>query len=780
MDFERIPHELRAYRQFCLWKYEEAINGKPTKVPYASTGYPLSVTDSSQWCSFEEALSVVHHADGIGFVLSPNDPYTFIDLDEPKQPNGDPLPPDEYEARMEKQRLIYSEFNSYSELSPSGKGLHIIVKGKVEAGRRRDNVEVYSDMRFMTMTGNVFNDAPIMDRQETLKILWEQMGKGRAANLYYAGLEKAQYTNDQVLAMAASASNAEKFHDLYTLGHWHKYYPSQSEADFALIDILAFYSKNRAQVQNLFLSSMLGQRDKSRVQYRVNRLLDRCFDNLLPPVDLEGLRNQVNEAIERQKKQTRTSIQIDEEKAYQNLPDPEEFPEDLDSIYVPPKGLLGEIAEYIYAQAPLPVPEIALAGAIGLMSGIIGKAYNVSATGLNQYTLVLAATGTGKESAAQGIAKLMTEVTKSCPSAGDFVGASSIASPQALTKALQDNPCFVSIVGEFGLHLQQMASPAAPAHMQGVKSMLLDLYNKSGEGAKLGKLIYSDREKNTAVVSAPSFSMLGESAPEPFYEALDESMISGGLLPRFTIIEYKGDRVKRNKGAALAKPSNDLVRNLATLCSSSLNLINQRKVVQVQYTEEAEKLLDAIDDDCAKRVMGAIELKRQLWTRVHLKVLRLAAMVAVGVNPYQPTIDADAVLWARRIIYESTIGLNRRFESGEVGVNNEENKQIKTLSRVINKYLTDEWESVRKIIDPKFQNLHKERVIPYAYLQRSCSNSPAFKNDRLGATTALKRTLSILQARGDLQQMGRAELHTKFGTSSECYVVSSPMAFGLA
>jgi len=53
---------------------------------------------------------------------------------------------------------------------------------------------------------------------------------------------------------------------------------------------------------------------------------------------------------------------------------------------------LGEIAHFIYNAAPRQVEEVAIAGAIGLLSGICGRSYNVSGTGLNQYILLLAKT----------------------------------------------------------------------------------------------------------------------------------------------------------------------------------------------------------------------------------------------------------------------------------------------------------------------------------------------------------------------------------------------------
>jgi hypothetical protein len=112
------------------------------------------------------------------------------------------------------------------------------------------------------------------------------------------------------------------------------------------------------------------------------------------------------------------------------------------SPYSIPPGLLGEIARFIHDAAPRPVPEIALAASIGLMAGICGRAYNISNTGLNQYVLLLAPTGTGKEAMASGISRLMSAVVtkESTKAAMDFIGPGDIASGQALLKYLRFCP----------------------------------------------------------------------------------------------------------------------------------------------------------------------------------------------------------------------------------------------------------------------------------------------------------------------------------------------------
>jgi putative DNA primase/helicase len=145
VKLEGIPEELRVRPQWVVWK---AVGDKPDKVPYsARTGRRASSTDLLTWSTFEEALEASENGDyaGLGFVFSSADPYTGIDLDDCVDENG--------EIALWALEIV-RYFDSYTELSATGSGLHIIVRGDVP-NRRKDEVEVYSLKRFFTVTGHV-------------------------------------------------------------------------------------------------------------------------------------------------------------------------------------------------------------------------------------------------------------------------------------------------------------------------------------------------------------------------------------------------------------------------------------------------------------------------------------------------------------------------------------------------------------------------------------------------------------------------------------------------
>jgi putative DNA primase/helicase len=150
---ENIPEQLTERPQWVCWRLEMR-GGKPTKVPYiAGTNSRASSTDLLTWSSFEYALAAYEAGeppyDGIGFVFCSADPLAGIDLDGCRDPETGEVAP-------WAQKIVADASEGYVEASPSGTGVHIIVKGRVrDGGLRRGPVEMYSRDRFFTITGAV-------------------------------------------------------------------------------------------------------------------------------------------------------------------------------------------------------------------------------------------------------------------------------------------------------------------------------------------------------------------------------------------------------------------------------------------------------------------------------------------------------------------------------------------------------------------------------------------------------------------------------------------------
>lgn len=806
-----IPQELRDLKQWILWRYEDKGGKKPTKVPYTITHNLASVTNPNDWSTFNEAFNVFQFGnyDGVGFVFCDADPYTFIDLDDCSTlANGDPNP--NYQADMERQLKIYKEFNSYSEVSPSGKGLHIIVKGKLPQGRRRSFIELYSNQRYATMTGNVYNDVAIADRNQILNELFKQMGGGSNVT-YHTGDAPQTLEDAKIIEQASEASNGDKFQKLYN-GEWNDFYSSQSEADFALIDIVAFYTQNREQIARLFRASALGKRKKADRKDYVEWMINKSFDRIPPNIDFDGFRIALEEKIaERNAIDNAKSAVDNDNTAASGNGSPSAF--DADSLgsnpsaatndgpvaqrselvahnglvagsnpagttILPPPGLMGEIAQFIYTAAPRPVPEIALAAAIGLMAGVCGRAYNVSGTGLNQYVLLLANTGTGKEAMASGIDKIVNAVSMQVPVASEFIGPSEIASGQALVKFLANkSQSFVSVLGEFGIRLQAMSDPRANGAEKTLKRMMLDLYNKSGHGQVARPSIYADSEKNTNLITSPSFSILAESTPETFYSALTEEMIADGLLPRFMLVEYNGPRPKLNESHMYAQPPMMLIDKVASLMANAKTVMANRRVTDVNINDDAQKLLNKFNELADSKINTTDkEVVRQLWNRAHIKALKISALIAVGVNPFNPMVLPEYVVWAKDLITHDIKSLSAKFERGEIGRNTDEIKQVSDMKKAIGVYIKGDWDKVKSYVSD--QRMHSQKVIPHSYLNKRLSAMASYKNDnRAKASILINNVVKIMIDGGSLIEVSKKQLMDKFGTTMRAFVVSDVKEF---
>jgi putative DNA primase/helicase len=151
---DNVPEELAERPQWVCWRFEER-DGKRTKVPYSPiTHRRASTTDLMSWGTFPQAVDACEPArcDGVGFVFSSADPFTGIDLDNCRDPKSGNIAPWARE-------ILGRVRGGYAEVSPSGRGIHIITRGSVRnGGRRRGPIEMYSRDRFFTVTGQVLAD----------------------------------------------------------------------------------------------------------------------------------------------------------------------------------------------------------------------------------------------------------------------------------------------------------------------------------------------------------------------------------------------------------------------------------------------------------------------------------------------------------------------------------------------------------------------------------------------------------------------------------------------
>ncbi|ELY72164.1 hypothetical protein C488_15382 [Natrinema pellirubrum DSM 15624] len=229
--------------------------------------------------SIETALEYADSgdADGVGFVFTDDDPIVGVDLDDCRNPETrdiDDLAVD-----------IIERLDSYTEISPSGTGFHVLIEGELPDGRnRRGSIELYDTARFFTVTGDTLEESPsrVARRQDALEAIHREYVKDSesdgASESGYRGVTDEQASTDtagdvdvdledeELLEKARNASNGEKFERLWrgsTAG-----YESQSEADMALCCLLAFWTGgDHTRMDRLFRQSGLLREKWDDVHY---------------------------------------------------------------------------------------------------------------------------------------------------------------------------------------------------------------------------------------------------------------------------------------------------------------------------------------------------------------------------------------------------------------------------------------------------------------------------------------------------------------------------------
>jgi hypothetical protein len=264
-------------RQWLCWRSEER-NGKPTKIPYSPlTGQRASSTTPGTWAGYEEAVRACkeHGYGGIGFVFTSEDDLCGVDLDGCLNADTGEIEP--------WARIIIEELDSYTEISPSGTGVHVLVRATLPEGRnRKGRFETYDRDRYFTVTGKHLAGTPqtIEGRQEELRavvgrVFGEESTNGHAKPVAATELVDNGLSDSEVIQKALAASNGARFSRLWngdTSG-----YGSHSEADLALCGMLAFWTGGDAsRIDSLFRQSGLYRKKWERKDYR-NRTITEAL-----------------------------------------------------------------------------------------------------------------------------------------------------------------------------------------------------------------------------------------------------------------------------------------------------------------------------------------------------------------------------------------------------------------------------------------------------------------------------------------------------------------------
>ena len=241
--------ELKSMPIWFHWHWEQDKSGRQTKVPHAAKGGATGTSDdwSHTWVAYEEALSLKEeqHASGLGFKVP--DGYFFLDADH-------------YELEDPFMKLLLERFDSYTERSVSGGGIHIYGKcdraklpfvtdkkgkekldGAFYVKNPGNRLELYIGgltNRFAVFTGNVVWEQPLKECTNAVLTTLDKNMRRSEKKKYNESRDGDKVTFDLICNLRKQ-KNGDKFRKLFEEGDITDY-GSHSEADAALCALIAF------------------------------------------------------------------------------------------------------------------------------------------------------------------------------------------------------------------------------------------------------------------------------------------------------------------------------------------------------------------------------------------------------------------------------------------------------------------------------------------------------------------------------------------------------------
>jgi hypothetical protein len=766
--YSDIPEEIRQYNQWINWRYE-TVNGKQTKIPIRPMdGRKASVTEPRDWGTFDQAVLSAQRCNGIGFVFTKSDPFAGIDIDcketgQSIHAIADP---------------ILRKYQSYAEISPSGIGVHIIVKGILAGnGRRRNGIEIYDNARFFTFTGNVIYHAPATSRQAELVSHWQSIGgddsERNTGNEISQGTDTQFYSDAECITHAEAATNGDKFRRLYS-GNWQQDYPSQSEADFALINILCFYSRNIIQTIRLFRASGLGQRDKARRGDYVHRMARRAFDRMPRVITLNGQAGQPwfdAFYIEPWPNKPASAAALPPyvpPAAVEPVVSLSLIPSRLPQI----PGLVGRLMAHCWHQSTYPIKEVALASALSTMSLFCSRTHRFGTRGLTLYLLLIAKTSVGKGFAYKAQNSIRNALIKrfSDPTGGPQYKArlefienmikAKIASGSGLAQQLLKAPSTLAQLDEFVVTMKRMSAFGANTNDISIKEELLSLTDAASPGAVYREKMYSERNSNRKPITVQSacLTILATGTPKDFYGDLSNENLEGGFIPRFTLLDYDGTLPTKNENEI-----NDIDRSLMDEITSYFNRMFEtsnvltgdiNQYIDIKPDAEASAVLSKWERFCEQQVRLAHKgdlPTAGIWSRAQMHVAQIAGLISVGVNPHAPIMTAEHVNIALAIVSPGIEKITGKVVSGEIGGDDVRGAaEIRAFCRRVKSEGIDWFAAYAPRIN---RDVFSQGYIQASILKWYVSKRAPFRSHRLGSIKAFDDALASMVRDGEFERV---------------------------
>lgn len=576
-----IPPELLDLRQWLAWYYDH----DGCKIPVGTSN------DPETWRMYSELKGSMR-----AFVITADDPYTGIDLDDCITDEG----------FTDKANEVLEQFRglAYAEVSPSGTGIKLLTRAVKPEGSGCSVggwLECYDHTRFWTVTGNVIEG-------------FETIGEGQPEVDWLCGKyltpekPKPKFVAPAKTISTPLAERARAYVDAAELpreggrnnsafrlaGHLKAivgdYGDRLSEDD--VMDFLRSWNsrlgdplpdKEIEQVARSAMNNGTPREDKPATAYEQVDILDINWDELNATIDSDD--------------------DIDDEQFCQKL--------------IPSSGLMRMVFDFYGQQAYRRSVVMGLAVSVALCQTIFGRKVR-SHTDLrtNDYNLILATTGSGKEACEATITKILDAADPGCR----HMIPPDVQSGNGLMRAVASSPCAIWVCDEFGKILQAVLDKKGNQHIKNIGHHLLKLYGKSN--GTYGGAAHSDGIRNRIV--QPHLCVLGLSTGSTVFESIATEQVADGLIGRIAFWPVQ-DRPDPRDDMTISEPGEKLVEVVKDWLGfepGAANLIPTPETVKM--SSEALRRWQVHSKQINERMKSESEMRAAVWSRVAARTMKLA------------------------------------------------------------------------------------------------------------------------------------------------------------
>ena len=642
--------ELMRIPRWVLWRREPGPDGKDTKIPYsAHTGRKASVTAPRDWSPYVVADDADRKAEGtprafsgLGIVLVADDDLVGVDLDHcvTEGELGELV----IEPWAEK---IVGQLATYCELSPSGTGLRLFVRGALDPGHqfKHGGIEFYSEARYLTVTFQHLEGTPttIRTAEELARIHAEHLPKRTITAQPPVGRVHAvplvEGSDRALMAQALTDPHTGRKLGALIAGQWREQgYPSASEADVAICRYLGRVCNfDPERIDTLYRldarSDRLKKWDKGKagITYgeRTIRFVCESREESAPAAPTAEPTPQATPKAERKRREPEPEAAP----SVSDTVEPEPEPDAAATPYTftpafPPEHFVSQVVAYISARtdAALEYAELGAHVLLAAASPRIKAELNFYPNGLgtNLYALMLGESSISHRSTVKNF--LLDLHRRAMP---DTLFPDTVT-PEAFLEqlALRGTDSATQYADEWGSSLEKMLHAK---YMAGLIGHLLKIYDGSDvEATRHSKRNKEgQRESDRDSVTEPHYSILGLATPT-LLPRLHHGDIESGLLPRYAIVWPQAGKPAR-MSLGRRKPEDVAMRDQLVLFLSRLHGWCYLAERPVEFTDAALRQLDAF----AAGLRTPDPLLALMFQRLGHMVTKVAMLAALGSAPMQ-------------------------------------------------------------------------------------------------------------------------------------------------